>query len=160
MKKRLSIIEKGGNAMKPLFGVKKHLDQSSLGKDLVELISLRVSQINGCGVCLHLHSKELLLKGEPAQRLILLDAWRKTSLFSEKERAALAWAEALTLLEGNTVNDEIYEEAIGQFSESELIDLTLAVGFINVANRLNIAFETPVEDYDVNDLVNQLTQAN
>src|SRR5688500_2896123 len=101
--KRLNLIEKGSSMMKSLFGVKKYLDQSSVGKELLELISFRVSQMNGCAVCLDLHSKELLTKSEPVQRLLLLNAWRETTLFSERERAALGWAEALTLIDGNSV---------------------------------------------------------
>ena len=141
--------------MKPLFGVKKYLDQSTVSKELIELISFRVSQMNGCPVCLDLHSKELLAKGESVQRLFLLNGWRETSLFSDAERAALDWAEALTLLDGNSVPDYIYEEAATHFTETEMIDLALAVGFINVANRLNTAFETPVGNYDVGEIVSQ-----
>jgi len=144
--------------MKPLFGVKKYLDQSTIGKELIELVSLRASQINGCAACLDIHSKELLANGEPSQRLFTLSAWRKTSLFSEKERAALAWTEALTLLDGNHVPDNIYEDAAKHFTETELIDLALAVGFINVANRLNIAFETTVGNYDADQVVKQFSQ--
>jgi alkylhydroperoxidase family enzyme len=105
-----------------------------------------------------MHSKELLAKGESSQRLFLLNAWRETSLFSEKERAALAWAEALTLLDGNSVPDNTYADAARHFSETELIDLTVAVGFINVANRINIAFETSVGNYDVDQVVSQFSQ--
>jgi AhpD family alkylhydroperoxidase len=158
MKKRLNLIEKGSSSMKPLFGVKHYLEQSTIGKELVELVFFRVSQINGCAVCLDMHSKELVAKGESLQRLFLLNAWRETPLFAEKERAALAWAEAVTLLDGNSVPYNTYEEAARHFTEKELIDLTLAVGFINVANRLNIAFETPVEDYNVDQVVNKLSQ--
>lgn len=158
MKKRLNLIEKGGGSMKPLFGIKNHLDQSTIGKELVELVFMRVSQINGCAVCLDMHSKELIARGAPLQRLFLLNAWRETPLFAEKERAALAWAEAVTVLDGNGVPDDTYEAAARHFTEKELIDLTLAVGFINVANRLNIAFETPVEDYNVEQVVNKLAQ--
>ena len=156
--KRLNLIEKGSSVMKPLFGVKKHLDESTVGKELVELISFRVSQMNGCPVCLEMHSKELLAKGESARRLLLLNAWRETPLFSERERAALDWAEALTLLDGNSVPDSIYEEAARHFTETEMIDLALAVGFINVANRLNIAFETPIGYNNTDQIVSQLAQ--
>lgn len=158
MKKRLNLIEKGSSMMKTLLGVKKYLDQSTVGEELVELISFRVSQMNGCPFCLDLHSKELLAKGESAQRLFLLNAWRETPLFSEKERAALNWAEALTLLNDNSVPDDIYEETARFFTETEMIDLALAVGLINVANRLNIAFETPVGNYDVKQIVSQFAQ--
>lgn len=155
MKKRVNLIERGSSVMKPLFSVKKYLDQCSVGQELVELISFRVSQINGCPVCLDMHSRELLSKGESVQRLLLLNAWQETPLFSEREHAALNWAEALTRLDGNRVPDHIYEEAARHFTETEMIDLALAVGFINVANRLNIAFETPVGPYDVEKIVSQ-----
>ncbi|WP_057937830.1 carboxymuconolactone decarboxylase family protein [Algoriphagus resistens] len=159
MKKRLNLIEKGSSMMKPLFGVKKHLDQSPLKKELIELVSFRVSQINGCAVCLDMHSKELISQGESSQRLFLLNAWRETPLFSAKERAALAWAEALTLLHENNVPDSVYDEAAKHFSETELLDLALSVGFINVANRLNIAFATPAANYDAEQVINQLSQS-
>jgi AhpD family alkylhydroperoxidase len=152
MKQRVNLIEKGGNVMKSLLGIKKHLDQSSVGNHLVELLSFRVSQINGCAVCLDMHAKELLAKGESSQRLFVLDAWRETPFYSEKERAALEWAEALTILEGSLVPDSIYEEVSKHFTETELIDLTLAVAFINTANRFNIAFGTPVGTYEVGQL--------
>lgn len=152
MKQRVNLIEKGSNVMRSLIGIKKHLDQSPIGNQLVELVSFRVSQINGCAVCLDMHSKELLSKGESAQRLFLLDAWRETPFFSEKERAALDWAEALTTLEGSLVPDNIYEKVAQHFNETELIDLTLAVAFINTANRFNIAFGTPVGTYELSQL--------
>lgn len=156
--KRLNLIEKGSGVMKPLFGVKKYLDQSTVDKELVELISFRVSQMNGCAVCLDLHSKELLATGESVRRLLLLNAWRETPLFSEKERAALEFAEALTLLDDNNVPDNIYDEAAEHFTETEMIDLALAVGFINVANRLNIVFETPIGNYDVDQIASEFAQ--
>ena len=130
-------------------GIKKYLDHSAIENHLIELLSFRVSQINGCAFCLDMHSKELLAKGESAQRLFVMDAWRETPFFSEKERAVLAWAEALTKLDGSHVPDEVYEEVAKQFTETELVDLTLAVTAINTANRLNIAFGAPVGAYEV-----------
>jgi AhpD family alkylhydroperoxidase len=159
MKQRVNLIEKGNQVMKPLFGVKKHLDQSSVDNQLIELLSLRVSQINGCAACLEMHSKALLAKGESTQRLILLDAWRETPFYSEKERAALEWAEAVTTLEGRQVSDDVYEKVAQHFTEAELIDLTIAVTFINTANRLNIAFRTPVGTYDAHQVLQSLEQA-
>jgi AhpD family alkylhydroperoxidase len=152
MKQRLNLLEKGSNVMKPMIGIKKYLDQSAIDSQLIELVSFRVSQINECAACLDMHSKELLSKGESAQRLFVLDAWRETTLFSERERAALEWAEALTLLERKSVPDAIYETATSQFTEPELLDLTLAVGMINTANRFNIAFHTPAGAYQVGQL--------
>lgn len=149
MKQRINLIEKGSGAVKTMMGIKKYLDRSTIENHLIELLSFRVSQINGCAFCLDMHSKELLAKGESAQRLFVMDAWRETPFFSEKERAVLAWAEALTNLEGSLVPDKIYEEVARHFTETELIDLTLAVTGINTANRLNIAFGAPVGAYEV-----------
>jgi alkylhydroperoxidase family enzyme len=94
-----------------------------------------------------MHSKDLRAKGETEQRLYMISAWREAPLYSRRERAALAWAEAVTKLENNEVPDEVYEEALQEFSEEELIDLTIAVIAINSYNRINIAFRTPAGDY-------------
>src|SRR5690606_26762028 len=131
MKQRLNFNEKGSDAIKSIYGIQRHLNKSSIDKQLFELLFFRVSQINGCAFCLDMHSKELLANGESAQRLFVLDAWRETPFFSEKERAALAWAEALTKLEGSHVPDDVYQEVAEYFTETELIDLTLAVTAIN-----------------------------
>ena len=149
MKQRLNFIEKGRGVMKTMMGMKKYLDQSSIDQHLIELLSFRVSQINGCAFCLDMHSKELLAKGESAQRLFVMDAWREAPFFSEKERAVLAWAEALTKLNGSPVPDDVYDEVAKHFTETQLIDLTFAVTLINTANRLNIAFGAPVGSYEV-----------
>jgi AhpD family alkylhydroperoxidase len=109
---------------------------------LLELIKLRASQINGCAHCIDMHAKELRAAGEPEQRLDLLCAWRESPLYSERERAALAWTEALTLVTDGHVPDEVYADARAQFSETELANLSMAVIAINAANRLNIAFRT------------------
>ena len=101
---------------------------------------MRVSQINGCAYCLDMHSKDLRAAGETEQRLYLLSAWREVSFYTEKERAALEWAEAVTLLKDREVPDEVYQNARAQFSEEELIDLTMAVTAINSWNRINVSF--------------------
>ena len=149
MKQRLNFNETGSDAIKSIYGIQRPLNKSSIDKQLFELLFFRVSQINGCAFCLDMHSKELLANGESAQRLFVMDAWRETPFFSEKERAVLAWAEALTKLDGSHVPDEVYEEVAKQFTETELVDLTLAVTAINTANRLNIAFGAPVGAYEV-----------
>ena len=149
MKQRLNFNEKGSGAVKALIGIKKYLNQSSIDKQLLELLNFRVSQINRCAFCLDMHSKELLAHGESAQRLFVMDAWREAPFFSEKERAVLEWAEALTLLERSLIPDEIYEEVAKHFTEPELVDLTLAITVINMANRFNIAFGAPVGAYKV-----------
>ena len=116
-------------------------------QSLRDLIHFRVSQINGCAYCLDMHSKDLREHGETEQRLYMLDAWRESPLYTARERAALAWAEAVTKLEKNNVPDDVYEETLRQFSEEELVDLTMTVIAINSYNRINIAFRTPAGDY-------------
>lgn len=124
-----------------------YLAKSSIEKQLINLIDFRVSQINGCAYCLDMHSKDLRAGGETEQRLYMMDAWREAPFYSARERAALAWAEAVTKLKDKNVPDGIYEEARSQFSEEELVDLTMAVIAINTYNRINIAFKTPAGDY-------------
>lgn len=149
MEQRINVVEKGYNAIKPLFSLGAYLAKSSIEKSLIDLIHFRVSQINGCAYCLDMHSKDLRAVGETEQRLYLLNAWREVPFYSNRERAALAWAEAVTLVNEGPVTDDIYEEASEQFSEEELIDLTMAVNAINSWNRLNIAFRTPAGSYEV-----------
>jgi AhpD family alkylhydroperoxidase len=109
---------------------------------LLELVKLRASQINGCAHCIDMHTKQLRAGGETEQRLYLLNAWRESPFYSERERAALAWAEAITLVTDGHVPDDVYEAARAQFDEKDLANLTLAIVAINGANRLNIAFRT------------------
>jgi AhpD family alkylhydroperoxidase len=110
-------------------------------------LKFRVSQINGCAYCLDMHSKDLRAEGETEQRLYLLDAWRESPFYTERERAALAWAEAVTLITEGHVPDEVYEQARAQFSEEELANLSLAVVTINGWNRLSIAFRVEPGSY-------------
>lgn len=147
MKQRIDLLEKGQKVIKALGGLSVYLAKSSLEPQLINLIDFRVSQINGCAYCLDMHSKDLRAAGETEQRLYTIAAWREAPFYSERERAALAWAEAVTRLNDGNVPDEVYEEARRQFSEEELIDLTVAVTTINTYNRINIAFKTPAGDY-------------
>ena len=149
MEQRINPYEKGYNSMRGLFGLSSGLSKSTIEKSLQELISFRVSQINGCAYCLDMHSKDLRAEGETEQRLYMMDAWRETTLFTERERAAFAWAEAVTKLTDNNVPDKVYEDALKQFSEEELVDLTLAVIAINSFNRINVAFRVPAGNYVV-----------
>lgn len=142
MEQRINFLEKGQDAMKALYAMGIYLAKSPVEKSLLDLIYFRVSQINGCAYCLDMHSKDLRANGETEQRLFVLDAWRETPFYTERERAALAWAEATTKLNG-PVPDAIYQEALKQFSEEELIDLTIATIAINSYNRLNLAFPAP-----------------
>lgn len=148
MEQRINPYDKGNKGIKALFGLGGYLSSSSIEQPLQDLISFRVSQINGCAFCLDMHSKDLRAHGETEQRLYLLDAWRETTFYSDRERAALEWAEAVTELPDKSVSNEIYKTACEQFSEEELIDLTLSVIAINCFNRLNVAFHTPAGTYE------------
>lgn len=147
MEQRINALEKGQGALRAMLGLSTYLAKSSIEKDLLHLIEYRVSQINGCAYCLDMHSKDLRHGGETEQRIYTVAAWRETPFFSARERAALAWAESVTLLEEGHVPDEVFEEVRKEFSEEELIDLTLAVATINSWNRLNIAFRTTPGTY-------------
>ena len=149
MEQRVNFYEKGYNAIRPLLTLAGYLAKSSVERSLQDLVHFRVSQINGCAYCLDMHSKDLRDEGETEQRLYMLDAWRESSCYSDRERAALAWAEAVTQVTIDHVSDEVYEGARKQFSEAELIDLTMSVIAINGWNRLNIAFRTPAGTYQV-----------
>ncbi|MGH9431548.1 MAG: carboxymuconolactone decarboxylase family protein [Terriglobia bacterium] len=142
MEPRLNILAVAQGAMNAMLGLGKYLAGCGLDHSLLDLITLRASQINGCAYCIDMHSKDLRAAGETGQRLYLLDAWRESPFYSERERAALAWAEAVTLVTEGHVPDEVYEEAKKQFNEAELVNLTLAIVAINGWNRLNIAFRT------------------
>jgi AhpD family alkylhydroperoxidase len=142
MKKRIQDFENVQNALKALGALGTYLSKSPVERSLLDLIYFRVSQMNGCAMCLDMHSKDLRAMGESEQRLYLMDAWRDAPFYSGRERAALAWAEALTRLDG-MVPDATYDEAAVHFSEQELIDLTMGVITINGYNRFNLAFTTP-----------------
>lgn len=147
MKPRLNYMEVDPKLIKAMFALGAPVAQSGLETSLIDLIHFRVSQINGCAYCLDMHSKDLRAAGETEQRLYVLDAWREAPFYTERERAALAWAEAVTLLTNKEVSDEVYEQARAQFSDQELAVLTLAVVAINGWNRLNIAFRTEPGNY-------------
>ena len=147
MKQRLNYLEVGPGALKAMYGLETYLAQCGLETSLLHLLKLRVSQINGCAYCIDMHSKDLRSAGETEQRLYLLDAWREAPFYSERERAALAWAEAVTLVTEGHVPDEVYEQTREQFGEAELVNLTLAVVAINGWNRLSIAFRITPGSY-------------
>jgi AhpD family alkylhydroperoxidase len=142
MKARLNFRKASPQADKAMMGLHGFVRVCGLDHTLLELIKLRASQINGCAHCIDMHTKELRADGESEQKLYLLDAWQESPFYSERERAALAWTEAVTLITDGHVPDDVYEEARRQFSEEELVNLTMAVVAINSANRLNIAFRT------------------
>src|ERR1043165_6712761 len=121
----------------------QYVTQSGLEPALLELVKLRASQLNGCAYCIDMHTKDARARGESEQRLYLLNAWRETAFYTERERAALEWTEAVTLITQGHVPDEVYERVRGHFTESELANLTLAVVAINGWNRLAISFRVP-----------------
>lgn len=143
MKQGVNVFEKGQRALKALNTLGAYCHKSPVEQSLLNLIYFRVSQLNGCAFCLDMHSKDLIDAGEQAHRLFVLDAWREAPFYSERERAALAWAEALTKINNGQVDEAVYNEALKQFSEEELIDLTFAIITINGYNRVNIAFPNP-----------------
>lgn len=139
-------METGKGALKALFGISNYIRKSTIDHQLAHLIEFRVSQINGCAYCLDMHWKDAIALGESEQRLYGLSAWREAPYYTERERAALAWAEAVTKA---SVPEEVYTEAVSQFSDEELVDLTIIVTAINTWNRLNIAFPNGVGTYQV-----------
>lgn len=145
--KRPSLLSEGHKVLATLGHFGAHLMKADLPEQLLHLIYYRVSQINGCAFCLDMHSKDLLAGGENVQRLLTLDAWRETPFFSPVERAALAWAEAVTKLPNGEVPENVYQEAARHFSAAQLMDLTLGVAAINTYNRFNIAFPPEVGGY-------------
>jgi AhpD family alkylhydroperoxidase len=142
MKARLDFRKASPEGDKAMLSLHMFVRDCGLDHTLLELVKLRASQINGCAHCIDMHSKELRADGESEQKLYLLNAWRESPLYSDRERAALAWTEAVTLVADSQVPDGVYDEARKQFSEQELVNLTLALVAINGANRLNIAFRT------------------
>jgi AhpD family alkylhydroperoxidase len=140
---------KFGAAIKAMLGLNATVRDSGLEKSLLHLVRMRVSQINGCGHCLDMHSKEARAAGESEQRLYLLSVWREAPMFTERERAALAWSEAVTKLSDQRVPDEIYSQIVAVFNETEIAALTLAIVEINGWNRFSIAFNTVPGSYRV-----------
>jgi AhpD family alkylhydroperoxidase len=147
MKPRLDFRKASPGAAKAIADLHAFVGGCGIEHTLLELVKLRASQINGCAQCIDMHAKELRAAGESEQRVYLLDAWEESPIYSARERAALAWTEALTLVTDGHVPDSAYETARAQFNEQELVDLTIAIVAINGANRLNIAFRTVPGSY-------------
>jgi AhpD family alkylhydroperoxidase len=144
MQKRLDYSKVAPGSVQAMYKLEKFVEESGLERSLLELVKTRVSQINGCAYCIDMHTKDARALGESEQRLYALSAWRETPFYTDRERAALAWAEAITLISQSHASDDEFEAARAQFSEEELVKLTLAVITINGWNRLAIAFrETP-----------------
>jgi AhpD family alkylhydroperoxidase len=133
--------------LQPMLALQHYVDSTGLGSQLLHLVQMRASQINGCAYCIDMHTKDARAEGETEQRLYALDAWRETPFYNERERAALEWTEAVTNVREGHVPDEVYESVRKQFSESELADLTLAIAVINSWNRMSIALRAVPGSY-------------
>ena len=140
MTQRLDYKNASPKGFAAMLALELHARASGLEHGLLELVKTRVSQLNGCAFCLDMHTKDARAAGEGEQRLYLLPAWREAPCYTERERAALAWAEAVTLLKDQQVPDDVYEQARRQFDEKALVDLTLAIVAINGWNRLSVSF--------------------
>lgn len=139
MKERIEYQKFAHEALHSLLAIESYLAKSGLDPKLLQLIKLRASQINGCAYCIDMHSKDARAAGETEQRLYELNAWRETPFYTDRERAALEWTEALTLISQTHAPDDVYERVRAQFSEKEIVDLTHAIAAINSWNRLAIA---------------------
>ena len=142
MKPRIDYQKTAPDGISALSGLENYVQRSRLEPALLELVKLRASQINGCSCCIDMHTKDARAEGESEQRLYAVVAWRETPFFTERERAALAWTEAVTQVSLEHVPEEVYECAHQHFSEKELVDLTLAIIAINAWNRLAICFRS------------------
>jgi AhpD family alkylhydroperoxidase len=140
MHQRLDAMKVSPAAYKAMAGLQTYVEQSGLDKSLLHLMEIRASQINGCAFCLVMHTNAARKHGETDERMYLLDAWQEAPVFTARERAALAWVEAITKVAESHVPDEVYEQVRSQFSEKEIVDLTAAAVTINSWNRLAIAF--------------------
>lgn len=147
MKERLNYAGIFPDAIEGLLEIEKYVAASGLEHSLYELVKTRASQINGCAYCVDMHTKDARKVGETEQRLYGLSAWREAPFYTQRERAALAWTEALTLISENKVSDLLYEVTRKHFSEEEMVNLTMAIVAINGWNRLAIAFRTVPGSY-------------
>jgi AhpD family alkylhydroperoxidase len=140
MKPRLDPYKAAPAAIEAMRALEAYVQSSGLEKSLIQLVKTRASQINGCAYCVHMHTKDARALGETEERLYLLGTWQESPLYTERERAALAWTEAVTLLSETHVPDDVYETARKSFSEEELVKLTLLVATINAWNRFGVSF--------------------
>ena len=147
MNARINLMNVNPGILQAMLGLEKQVSKSRLDTKLLDLVRMRASQINGCAYCLDMHSKDARANGETEQRLYGLNAWRESPYYSARERAALEWTEAVTLVSETHVPDDVYERVREQFSEDELAHLSLAVVAINGWNRLNVAARTVPGDY-------------
>ncbi len=143
MTARVNVYGKNLPLVNALIAFSKQVQDSGLEPSLNELVKIRASQINGCVVCLDMHSREAMDLGETVERIIMLDAWRESTLYTPRERAALAWTEALTHLSETGAPDDVYGEVWAQFTEEEQVKLTLMIGIINTFNKIGVGFRVP-----------------
>ena len=152
MHPRIDFYRTSPQGLKAMFAFQTYVNGQGLDEPMLKLVKMRVSQINGCAYCLDMHSKDARAAGEAEQRIYLLSSWREAAAFyTERERAALAWAETLTLLHETHVPDDAYEAVRAHFSEEEVVNLSLAVVAINGWNRLQVAFRPEVGTYQPGD---------
>jgi AhpD family alkylhydroperoxidase len=159
MEPRLKFKEVDPDGFRAFLYLQWHVDSCGLEQSLLHLIRLRASQIDGCAYCIDAHTKDARAQGETEQRLYALSAWRETPFYTERERAALAWTEALTLISENNISDDLYESARLQFSQKELVDLTLAIIHINGWNRMANSFRLVPGTYQLQRMNHILEQA-
>lgn len=145
MKERINLYKADPKVYEPMIRLEKYVEETGLDKKLYHLIKMRASQINGCHYCINMHSRDAMKLGETAQRLFLLDAWRETDLFTEKERAVLALTEAMTKISENHVPDDVYDEAVKQLTQEELVAVIMGIVAINGWNRMAITTNTPLD---------------
>lgn len=145
MKNRINLSKIDAKAYEAMLGLERYLSKSGLDQTTYELIKTRASQINGCAFCINMHTRDAIALGETAQRLFLLDAWRETDLFTDRERAVLALTEAMTLITNGHVPDDVYEEAAAHLTEKELAAVIMAVVAINGWNRIAITTRMPLD---------------
>lgn len=148
MNPRLDYSKTAPNAIKGLLELEKYVANSGLERPLYELVKIRASQINGCAFCLDMHTKDARKAGETEQRIYALNAWRETPFYTNRERTALDWTEALTLISENEIPDSLYQATQEYFTENEMITLTMAIIAINGWNRLAISFRTVPGSYE------------
>ncbi|WP_141589229.1 MULTISPECIES: carboxymuconolactone decarboxylase family protein [unclassified Myxococcus] len=147
MEQRLDFLQKSSNAYQAMLGLERFVRNCGLEHPLLDLVKTRASQLNGCAYCIDMHTKDARVAGETEQRLYALSAWRETPFYTERERAALEWTEALTLISQSDVTDELYDRVRQHFSEEELVSLTMAVITINGWNRIAIPFRSVPGSY-------------
>lgn len=140
MEQRIKYHSYAPELMKQVYALNKAVDECGLEKSLLHLVKLRASQINGCSFCVNMHSHEALHDGDSQQRVLMVSAWKESPVFSERERAAFAYTDAVTLISKDGVPDALYEATRQHFSEEELTKLTVAIGMINIWNRICVSF--------------------